>query len=131
MQFSPKRTIRIDVFKSFVFGSTTFAMQGSTLHRIGATLLTRVVVVVVVLILVSLIDDHLCWRLCCDELTDTQRAAPLQLPKIFRFIHLSQYQTVVQCLSTVIKVYSTSFNKPDSVQTTPTPLCRNGLIGLL
>ena len=35
-------------------------MQGSTLHRIGATLLTIVVVVVVVvLVLVSSIDDHL------------------------------------------------------------------------
>ena len=91
-------------------------MQGSTLHRIGATLLTIViVVVVVVLVLVSLIDDHLCWRLCCDELTDTQRVAPLKLPKSFRFIRLSQYQTVVQCLSTVINVYSTSFNKPDPV----------------
>ena len=106
-------------------------MQGSTLHRIGATLLTIVVVVVVVLVLVSLIYDHLCWRLCCDEWTDTQRAAPLKLPTSFRFIRLSQYQTVVQCLSTVIKVYSMSFNKPDPVQTTPPPLCRNGLIRLL
>ena len=47
---------------------------------------------------------------------------------------LYPFEPIPNCrpmLSTVINVYSTSFNKPDPVQTTPPPLCRNGLIRLL
>ena len=47
---------------------------------------------------------------------------------------LYPFEPIPNCrpmLSTVINVYSTSFNKPDPVQTTSPPLCRNGLIRLL